>query len=315
MVNEERLLDLLAEIDYQREIGQPVTPEQLCQGDEELLAALRERLGARSSLDRTPVSDANRPPDTSPLPSLKGYSVTEQIGQGRLGIVYQARAASGRPVAAKLLLCGGFVEESQRPQLEAGLLALKKCRHASLVELLDWGNYDGCLYLILEHCPGGDLSGRLRQGPLSARDAAGLVEALARGLHHAHQQGIVHGHLSPHHILWSADGSARIADLGLVPLLEAVSAPLLLRPPAGRLGYRAPEQDQPGADRPAADVYALGAILRECLAGQLPPGLKKICKKCLEPQPPRRYATAAQLAEDLAELLAGTAGASSSSLR
>jgi serine/threonine protein kinase len=304
MVNEERLLDLLAEIDYQREIGSPVTPEQLCQGDEELLAALRQRLGARRPLDRTPSSDARQPPNLSALPSLKGYSVTAQIGQGRLGIVYQARTASGQPVAAKLLLCGGFVEESRRPQLEAGLLSLKKCRHTNLLEVHDWGNYEGCLYLILEYCPGGDLSGRLRNGPLSPRDAAGLVEALARGLHHAHQQGFVHGHLNPHDVLWSADGSARVADVGLVPLLEAVSGPLLLPPAAGRLAYRAPEQDQPGLARPTADMYALGVILRECVAGHLPPGLKKICKKCLEREPRRRYATAGQLAEELAGLLA-----------
>jgi serine/threonine-protein kinase len=304
MVSEERLLDLLAEIDYQREVGSPVTPEQLCQGDEELLAALRQRLGARRRLDRTPASDAGRPPNLSALPSLKGYSVSAQIGQGRLGIVYLARAASGQPVAAKLLLCGGFVVESRRPQLEAGLLSLKKCRHANLVEILDWGNYEGCLYLILEYCPGGDLSGRLRNGPLSPRDTAVLVEALARGLHHAHQQGFVHGHLSPHDVLWSPDGSARIADVGLVPLLEAASGPLLLSPAAARLAYRAPEQDKPGAARPTADVYALGAILRECLAGQQPSGLKKICKKCLEREPRRRYATAGQLAEELAGFLA-----------
>jgi serine/threonine-protein kinase len=302
MLNEERLLDLLAEIDYQREIGSPVTPEQLCQGDEEMLAALRQRLGARRPLDRTPVSDANRPPHLSQFPSLKGYSVTAQIGQGRLGIVYQARAASGRTVAVKLLLCGGFVEESRRPQLEAGLRSLQQCRHANLVEVLDWGNYEGCLYLVLDYCPGGDLSERLRNGALPPRDAAGLVETLARGLHHAHQQGIVHAQLSPHDVLWAADGSPRIADAGLVPLLEAVSGPLPL-PAASRLGYRAPEQGQRGADRPAADVYALGAILRESLAGQPPGALKKICKKCLEPQPRRRYATAGQLAGDLARFL------------
>jgi serine/threonine protein kinase len=304
MVNEERLLDLLAEIDYQREIGSPVTPEQLCQGDEELCAALRQRLGTRRPLDRTPPTAACRPPHLSPFPSLKGGTITGQVGQGRLGIVYQAQTNSGRTVAVKLLLCGGFVEESRRPRLETGLVSLKQCRHAHLVEVLDWGNYEGCLYLVLEHCPGGDLSGRLRAGSLAPREAAGLVEKLARGVHTAHQQGIVHGHLSPHHVLWSVDGSVRVADVGLVPLLETVSGPLALPAVAARRAYRAPEQEQLGGTTPAADIYALGAILHECLNHQPPQALKKICRKCMDRQPPRRYPTAASLADDLARFQA-----------
>src|SRR5262249_40506143 len=129
------------------------------------------------------------------------------------------------------------------------------------------------------------------------------VESLARGAHAAHQQGLVHGALGPHHVLWSADGQPRIADLGLVPLLEAVSGPLT-HPPAARLAHRAPEQDPPGGTGPAADVYALGAILEECLNQQPPPALKKVCRKCLEKDVRRRYRTAAALADDLAKFLA-----------
>jgi serine/threonine-protein kinase len=101
-------------------------------------------------------------------------------------------------------------------------------------------------------------------------------------------------------VLFAADGSPRVADLGLVPLLEAVCGPLPL-PSVARLAYRAPELKRPGVSvSPQADIYALGAILQECLADRPPPAIKKICQKCLHPQPRRRYGTAALLADDLA---------------
>lgn len=306
MPDEDRILDLLAEIDYQRERGNLVTPEELCPGEAELCAALRRRLRERAAVD-CPSTSASRPPHTSPLPLLKGYTITEQLGQGRLGIVYLARPKGpGEPVAVRLVLCAAVAD---RPRLRDGLEALVRCRHPHLVGVLAWGRYEGCPYLVLECCRGGDLARRLAGRPLPPGEAADLVARLARALHHAHQCGLVHGHLTPSDVLFreAEPGGGplpKIAGTGLVPLLEAVAGPLALSAAADRLLYRAPER---GGDV-AADVYALGAILHECLTGRppggdvvsLPPGVGEVCRKCLERDAHLRYATAGDLADALA---------------
>src|SRR5262249_40392908 len=135
------------------------------------------------------------------------------------------------------------------------------------------GADDGRPFLALEFVAGPSLADRLREAPQPPRQAAGLVETLARAMHYAHCQGIVHRDLKPANVLLDADGTPRVTDFGLAHLVAGddltASGDIV-----GTPGYMAPEQAWGKSDRrpvgPATDVYALGAVLYECLTGRPP---------------------------------------------
>jgi serine/threonine-protein kinase len=184
-------------------------------------------------------------------------------------------------------------------------------------------------YISLEYCPGGSLDKTLADGPLTPDHAAALIRALAEAVHAAHTAGVVHRDLKPSNVLIDAAGTPKISDFGLAKRLgeAARTATGVI---VGTPGYMAPEQAECNDERvgPAADVYALGAILYECLTGQppfkarhllatmrqvvseepvlprqlnakIPKDLQTICLKCLEKDPKRRYLSAQALSADL----------------
>src|SRR5262249_5139017 len=134
------------------------------------------------------------------------------------------------------------------------------------------GEHAGVPFFSLEFCPGGGLEQKLAGTPLPPAEAAGLVEVLARAMQAAHQEGIVHRDLKPANVLLAADGTPKVTDFGLAKQVDAWSAPTATNAVLGTPSYMAPEQA--GGKRavvgPAADVYALGAILYECLTGRPP---------------------------------------------
>src|SRR6516164_4911272 len=127
--------------------------------------------------------------------------------------------------------------------------------------------------MALEFAGSGNLARRLASGPLEPRPAAALIEALARGVHAAHQQGVIHRDLKPANILLTHDGSAKITDFGLAKLIDADQAGQTQTGDIiGTPSYMAPEQASgtQGKMSPAIDTYALGAILYEMLTGRPP---------------------------------------------
>ncbi len=268
------------------------------------------------------------------LPVIPGYSVFGEIGRGGMGIIYRAHQISlDRPVAIKLLRKDAGAQMRERFQAEVE--AISRLRHAHIAQVYDAGNCDGRPFFTMEYMDGGTLARKLDGVPQTATDAATLVEALARAAQHAHENSVVHRDLKPANVLLTAAGTPKIADFGLAR--QTVSG---LGTRTGDLpgtpSYMAPEQAAGRSHQsgPAGDIYSLGAVLYECLAGQppfkgatlietleqvqmqpvMPPGrivsgvpadLEAICLKCLAKEPGQRYATAGQLADDLRRFLDG----------
>ncbi len=270
------------------------------------------------------------------LDSCGRFEILSEIGRGTMGVVFKAWQPNlNRVVALKMILGGGRPNPERIDRFHQEAEALSRLQHANIVQIHDAGYWRGCPYLALELVEGGSLGQRLQAGPQPIRATAELVATLARAVHHAHEQGVVHRDLRPGNIFLTAQGVPKIGDFGLAKLTLPSKGFLTL--PGAVLGtprYMAPEQANGQEVGPPADIYALGGILYEMLTGRspfmgetildtlyqvqteepLPPhclrpkvplDLETICLKCLDKEPPRRYATARDLADDLERFLQG----------
>jgi WD40 repeat protein len=262
---------------------------------------------------------------------VPGYEILAELGRGGMGVVYRARqTALGRTVALKMILAGAHAgaEARRRFRAEAGVAAA--LQHPNIVQVHEVGEAGGLPYFSLEFCPGGSLADRLRGEPLPPEEAARLTETLARAVQAAHVAGIVHRDLKPANVLLAGDATPKISDFGLAKRLDGQPRQTASGALVGTPSYMAPEQagGKTRAVGPAADVYALGAILYELLTGRppfkaptgvdtilqvlseepvppralqpkVPRDLETICLKCLQKEPHRRYASAEELAADL----------------
>jgi serine/threonine-protein kinase len=312
-------------------------PEEVCGSFPELLPVVRNRWRQmrrlRADLNALfPRSDdwTPYPSDDTPLPRIPGYEVESVLGRGGMGVVFRARHLRlNRPVALKTILDGGYAGPRERARFQREAEAVASLRHPNVVQVYDVGEVDGRPYLAMELIEGGSLAQKLSGTPQSAHLAPALVAKLAEAMQSAHDVGIVHRDLKPANVLM-ADCTPKISDFGLARRLEGEAGITQSGVPVGTPSYMAPEQarGQTHAVGPAADVYALGAILYECLTGRppfraataaetiqqvisqepappsrlndkVPRDLDTICLKCLSKEPERRYVSAAALAEDL----------------
>jgi serine/threonine-protein kinase len=318
------------------------TPEDVCGDCPELLPLVRERW---QQLCRVKAEiDALFPGPTEPhgeglpsahdamaLPRVPGYEVEAVLGRGGMGVVYKARHPRlGRTVALKMLLAGPYAGPGELERFLREAETVAGLRHANIVQVHEAGDVDGRPYFTMEFIEGGSLAEKLAGTPQPARQAAALVAVLAEAVHAAHQRGVVHRDLKPGNILLTGDGTPKLTDFGLARRLEAAAGLTQSGAPLGTPSYMAPEQAEGKARAvgPAADTYALGAILYELLTGRppfraetaaetlrqvvsqdpappsrlnaaVPRDAETMCLKCLEKDPQRRYASAAALAEDL----------------
>jgi serine/threonine protein kinase/tetratricopeptide (TPR) repeat protein len=297
--------------------------------------------------------------------SWQNYEILGELGRGGMGVVYKARQRGlGRLVALKMILVGLHASREHLVRFRKEAEAVARLQHPHIVQIYEIGEHRSQPYVSLEYVDGGSLDQVLAGQPQPPRDAAQVLETLARTVHFAHEHGVVHRDLKPGNILlssaeskvlsteskqdpspFSTQNSAlstcmpKIADFGLAKLLgEQAREQMQTRSGAvlGTPAYMAPEQAA-GVTRavgPACDIYALGTILYEMLVGRPPfqgttvletlalvsqqepvpprslrPGvprdLETICLKCLRKEPGRRYASAAELADDLQRFGAG----------
>jgi serine/threonine-protein kinase len=205
---------------------------------------------------------------------IGSYDVVGQVGRGGMGVVFRARSADGRDVAIKVL--------ARRDALAAGRFERERRLLSSLgdaegfVPLVATGEISSGPFLVMPFMPGGTLRTRLSSGPLGVDATLALGRALATALGRAHERGIVHRDLKPENILFAADGRPLIADLGLAKHFSSdapgASQSVSLSAAGellGTAGYMAREQMRDAKNvGPPADVFALGAILYECLCGR-----------------------------------------------
>ncbi len=304
-------------------------------------ARLRQQVELHQALAAPAVvsSGANTVPITARagepgVPVVPGYEVLGELGRGGMGVVYRARQVkANRLVALKMLLAGGHAAADELGRFRSEAEAIARLQHPNIVSVYEVGEQGGLPFFSLEFCPGGGLDRKLGGMPLPPRQAAALAKQLALAVQAAHRQGIIHRDLKPANVLLSADGTPKIADFGLARKLDEAGQ-TQTGAVMGTASYMAPEQAR-GKTRevgPRADVYALGAILYECLTGRppfraatyadtvrqvleqepaaprrlnsaTPPDLETICLKCLHKDQAKRYASATDLADDLGRFL------------
>jgi hypothetical protein len=279
-----------------------------------------------------------------------------------MGIVYQARqVALQRTVALKMVLNGAHAGPKELGRFRAEAAVIARLQHPNIVQIYDVGEAAGRPYFALEFVAGGSLAQHLHGTPQSVRPAAQMVETLARAVHAAHANGVVHRDLKPANILLvptnqsstigpenTQNANARPAEHGVLNAIPKITdfgaakcvagdgeasglrSATITGELLGTPHYMAPEQAATPRHPvgPAADVYALGAILYELLTGRppftgetplttilqvlhtepvsvtslqpnVPRDLETICLKCLQKEPHKRYASALELAEDI----------------
>jgi serine/threonine-protein kinase len=151
-------------------------------------------------------------------------------------------------------------------------MAVAKLNHPNIVRIHEFGQHEGKPFFSLDFIDGGTLSQRLGQGTLPIREAATLVEKLARAMQHAHEKGIIHRDLKPANILLTTEGEPKITDFGLAKQTKTDDGLSRTGAQMGTPAYMAPEQAAGRVNEtgPATDVWALGVILYQALTRQLP---------------------------------------------
>ncbi len=265
---------------------------------------------------------------------IPGYSIKKQLGRGGMGVVYLARDEHlERLVAIKMLAAHAT---HLRDRFDSEIRAVAALKHPNIAQLYASNEMNGVPFFVMEYVDGESLESHLNNKPKDPRDAAELVTILAQAIEYTHQQGLLHRDLKPSNVLLASDGTPKIADFGLAKSVTGNSSATQTGEILGTPSYMAPEQASGVVKKltEACDVYGLGGILYKLITGhapfespdpmqtvmsviadeplaprrlqnQIPRDLENICLKCLAKAPGRRYASAAELANDLSRFLRG----------
>ena len=271
------------------------------------------------------------------------HRLIREVGDGGMGIVYEAEDLRlKRIVALKLVRSAAFARPQEMARFRAEAEAVARLDHPHIVPIHEVGEADGQPFFTMKLMEGGSLADHLRGGPLPPREAAGLISKIARAVHHAHQRGVLHRDLKPGNVLFDKRGEPHLTDFGLAKLVNVESSLTLSSAHLGTPQYMSPEQAAGRAREigTASDVWALGAILYQVLAGRLPfsgenhgeifrrireeeptpllarrnPGspsnsalrdLETLSLRCLEKEPTRRLSSAGELADEIDRWLRG----------
>jgi len=337
--------ELLVQVVAAEEAGRPIDGESLAAKHPQFAAELREFIANRRRMQQlaaplreaAPGGGASNGHARGTIRYFGDYELLDEIAAGGMGIVYKARQVSlNRIVAVKMILKGTLATEDDVKRFRAEAEAAASLQHPGIVAIHEVGLHEGQHYFSMDYVDGQSLASLPREKPLSARQAAEFVREAAVAVHAAHQQGTLHRDLKPSNILIDRQGRVRITDFGLAKQITGNSDLTLTGQILGTPSYMPPEQalSKRSLIGTASDVYSLGAVLYELLAGRppfrgespaetlrqvetldpisprllsptTPRDLETICLKCLDKEPHKRYATAQLLADDLIRFLRG----------
>jgi WD40 repeat protein/tRNA A-37 threonylcarbamoyl transferase component Bud32 len=326
-------------------LGESPKLEEFCWRFPDFAGRFRRQLDLHRALgEAPPETEIDLGGDAGPeregalaVPLVPGFEILGILGQGGMSVVYLARQVGlNRLVAIKVIRARVYADPEVAARFRDEAEVAARFQHSHIIQVYEVGEFEGQGYLVLEYAAGGSLQQKLGGDPQPPREAARLIELLARALHYAHQRGVVHRDLKPANVVLTEDGVPKVTDFGLAKLMEREAGLTRTGDIMGTPSYMAPEQASgtPADVTAAADLYALGAILYEMLTGRppfkgstplstlsqaaeeealapgrlqrhLPREIETICLKCLEKDPRRRYASALDLAEDLRRFLEG----------
>ena len=265
---------------------------------------------------------------------IAAYKIESLLGEGGMGAVYRAIDTKlNRPVAIKIL-ADDFADAAARRRFQREAQMASSLNHPHILTVYDAGEHEGRQYLVTEFVDGGTLKDWANAGQRSWRQIVELLTGVADGLAAAHAAGITHRDIKPANILVAKNGYAKLADFGLAKLQESLDPDATrtldgghTRPGAviGTIAYMSPEQASGQRLDARSDIFSLGVVLYELLAGhrpfqakgelellktiiekpaqplpdRIPAGLSNVVEKALEKDPAERYQTARDLVVDL----------------
>ncbi len=266
--------------------------------------------------------------------TISHYRILEKLGQGGMGAVYLADDSKlGRRVALKFLEGATPADSTGRVRLIREAQAAAALDHSGICTVYEIGEAEGRVFIAMAYIEGRTLAERITEGPLPTVDAIAIAAQVADALAHAHAHGIVHRDIKPQNIMLSADGRAQITDFGLA-LADDATRVTQADSVVGTPAYMSPEQASGGELGPYTDLWALGTVLYEMLAGRLPfrrdsavatlhailneeptplaelradlpAGLDALVHRALAKAPVERYGDAGELLADLQNVEAG----------
>ena len=201
------------------------------------------------------------------------FEIVEEICAGSMSVVYRARdRLLERVTAIKLMLCRrGLRQEDAVALFHGEARAVARLDHQNIVKIFDVGTWSATPFLVMEHLPGEPLSALLRHGRLGWDTAARILIQIAGDLAHAHEHGLIHRDLKPSNVFVLPDGAIKVIDFGLArSILDARGGGSCALAKAGTPPYMAPEQWLGGPQDARTDVWAMGVVLFEMLAGRRP---------------------------------------------
>ena len=221
------------------------------------------------SIQHVPIGSARL---AEMLGELGDYELLEEVGRGGQGVVFRARQKSlNRTVALKVISLGQWASEAHLKRFRREAEAAASLDHPSIVPIYEVGERDGSCYFSMKFVEGGQLDEVVRRKPISVRQAAELIAKVARTVHYAHEHGILHRDIKPGNILLDKNGEPHLTDFGLAGCWMRKAGHPDDRCP-WYPSYMAPEQAAGETTKlsKATDVYGLGAVLYQLLAGQPP---------------------------------------------
>ena len=187
-----------------------------------------------------------------------------------MGVVYRAYHAQLERTGAIKVMQGMTPDADTVARFRHEAQAIAKLRHPNIVDVYDFGEFQGTPYMIVEYVPGGSLAARMAHAQLDTKTALKYLRGIAAGLDYAHSHGVVHRDVKPANVLLTAEDTPVLADFGLAKLLQGTSLKSMTGVTTGTPAYMAPEQVTGHQVGPAADRYSLATIAYEMLTGVIP---------------------------------------------